>query len=106
MKSYLAACALALATSAVLATPASAGPVGSGLGLTEAVAHRQTAQRTLKIAATGAACAAQAKAALRGHPGVSSVKHDGAHLHVLFRKPSHAEEQRVAVEAAVARACA
>lgn len=96
---------LSLATLAIVATAGSAlaGPVGSGLGLTESVARR--AQLTVAVAASGEACAAAASQALQGHASVQSVAHDAKTVRVTFRSAAAAAEHRSTVDAAVNRAC-
>jgi hypothetical protein len=60
---------------AAIATPALAGPMGSGLALTEAVARSRSAEAssTLRLPRPAEACLPQAKAALAQEPGVRKV---------------------------------
>jgi hypothetical protein len=59
---------------AVIAAPAFAGPMGSGLALTEAVAQNRAARAAaLRLPRPAEGCLPQAKAALEQEPGVRRI---------------------------------
>lgn len=92
-------CTLALA----LATPAFAGPAGSGLAHTDAVAKARAAQiEPLRLKAPAAACLPHAEAALQAEPGVRSVARWGE-VFVVHVKDAAASPQ--ALQQVVDTAC-
>ena len=98
-----AACGLALA--AGFAVPAFAGPVGSGLSLTEETARRALAARTLTIAAADG-CLSRARDSLKDHPAVQAVRQDAGKISVVFHSAAHAAQHRDAVNATLSQSCA
>lgn len=86
---------------------AHAGPVGSGLGLTEATARKAYAERTVRVAVAHSACATAAAEAVRAHPAVSQVRADtgAAAVSVVFASKDHAREHGAAVRTLAAGAC-
>jgi len=87
---------------------AHAGPVGSGLGFTEAVARKAYAERTVRVAVAHSACASAAAEAVKGHPAVSKVRADAgaAAVSVMFVSKDLAREHGPAVRTLAAGACA
>ena len=87
---------------------AQAGPVGSGLTLTEAVARQAHLERTVRVAVSHAACATAAADAVRAHPGVATVRADAdaAAVSVVFASKEQAREHGPAVRTLAAGACA
>jgi hypothetical protein len=95
--------ALALILAATVASPALAGPAGTGLGLTEDVARK--AQRTVRIADLGD-CAERAASAVRGHAGVADASHANGKVTVTFHSADAAGRHGANVRAAASSVCA
>ncbi|MGR4864172.1 hypothetical protein [Caulobacter sp. LARHSG274] len=84
--------------------PAVAGPAGSGLAHTEAVA-RQAAQRTITVAQSDPACARQAAERIRTQDGVAWTKARPGKVLVAFRSDEHAARGAAEARAVVAENC-
>ena len=97
---------LAAAIATFTATSTFAGPAGSGLGLTEEVSRRATAERTLKIIRDDHPCVQRAAAILKTQTGVTSVKAGNDGLRVTFRANQQAAQQEAQIRAVVSDACA
>lgn len=91
---------LTVAVAAFVATPALAGPAGSGLAFTEEVARKRAA---VKVAQADQACLSRAVAALEADQAVRAVKVSGDVLHVTFRSAMADRDARVRQE--VNKAC-
>lgn len=84
--------------------PAIAGPAGSGLAHTEAVA-RQTVQRTIAVAQPDPACARQAAERIRTQDGVAWTRARPGKVLVAFRSDAHAARGAAQARAVVAESC-
>ena len=97
-------CAVALAATFAAAQPSFAGPIGSGLWLTEEVAARRLQQRTIKVALASPACPALTDA-LQERPEVIRVKAEGQSVRVTFRSAREAAEHSAAVRSIAGVSC-
>jgi len=95
---------LAAAGLAVTAGPALAGPQGSGLWHTEALARE--AASTVTIRHRDAACLGAAAEMLAGEPQVRKVAVGRAGLRVTYPSPALAAQASAQVRSAVDAACA
>ena len=91
---------LAVAVAVFTATPALAGPAGSGLAFTEEVARKRA---VVKVAQADRPCVRQAVAGLQADAAVRAVKVKGDALHVTFR--SAVADRHARVEREVSQAC-
>jgi hypothetical protein len=99
-----AALLLAVTGLAATALPAAAGPQGSGLWHTEAVARE--AASTVTIRHRDAACLSAAAEALAGQPEVRKIAVGRTRLRVSKPTPARAAQATTQVRSAVAAACA
>lgn len=99
-----AALLLAVAGLAGAAAPAVAGPQGSGLWHTEAVARE--AASTVTVRHRDAACLSAAAEALAGQPEVRKVAVGRSRLRVTYPSPALAGQASAQVRSAVEAACA
>ena len=90
---------IAAAVAVFAATPALAGPAGSGRAVTEEVAKKRA---VVKVAQGDAPCVQQAAAALQADGQVRAVKVSGDALHVTFRS---AKADREWAQQEVAKVC-
>jgi hypothetical protein len=84
---------------------AMAGPIGSGLSLTEDVARRSAAQRTITVVQADPACARQAASLIHVRDGVAWAKARGEGVQIVFQSNAHASRQEAEVRAVVAETC-
>lgn len=89
---------LVAAVAVFAATPALAGPAGSGLAFTEQVAAKRA---VVKVA--DASCVQQATSALEANGQVRAVKVSGDALHVTFR--SAKPDRHTWTQQEIAKAC-
>ncbi len=99
---------LALALSvAAIAAPALAGPIGSGLWLTEQVAKQNPAAKpaVISIAHADVSCLVAVAPTVAGHSAVHTAEVKKGKLAVRFHTQSDRAAETEAVHAMVAKAC-